>query len=72
MLWLKDVDRPKISQAVLEKVAGEFSIETDSLISVLKWRNENIHPGKDETISAYEPIYETIEQLSLIVDKLEV
>jgi len=72
MLWLKDVDRPRISQAVLEKAAGEFSIETDSLIRALKWRNENIHPGKDETINAYEPIYETIERLSLIVDKLEV
>jgi hypothetical protein len=72
MLWLKDVDRQPGSEATFVKATGEFSVKTDSLATAGKWRREKTRLTETEMESAFESIYATIEQLSDIVDELEV
>jgi hypothetical protein len=72
MLWLKDTDRPGRAEPVFTKAAEQFSIKTDSLIAARKWRHEKTRPQEDQITTAFESIYTTVEQLALIVDKLEV
>ena len=72
MLWLKDVDRPRRAEPVFTKAAAEFSISVDSLITVRKWRHKKVRLQESEITAAFESIYKTVEQLALIVDKLEV
>ena len=72
MLWLKDQDRPRGSNATFAKAAGEFLIKTDSLATAGKWRREKTRLGETQMQSAFESIYTTVEQLSAIVDELEV
>ncbi len=72
MLWLKDIDRPQRAEPVFTKAGSEFSIKTEFLIAARKWRYEKIRPQENEITAAFESIYKTVEQLALIVDKLEV
>lgn len=72
MLWLKDIERDALTEKTHKKAGGEFSIETDSLISTDKWRYEKIRLSEAETENAFESIYAVVERLSEIVDKLEV
>ena len=72
MLWLKDTDRPRRIAPVFEKAAEQFSIKTDSLIVARKWRHKKARLGESEVKTAFESIYTAVEQLALIVDKLEV
>jgi len=72
MLWLKGLDRTSGSNATFAKAVGEFSIKTDSLVTAGKWRREKTRLSEAEMENAFESIYATIEQLSGIVDELEV
>lgn len=72
MLWLKDAERPGEAKPVFAKAADEFSINTDSLTAVRKWRHKKVRLQKDEITNAFEAIYKAVEQLAVIVDKLEV
>lgn len=72
MLWLKGIDRPTRAEATLSKSADEFSINTDSLITARKWQYEKSRPSDTKMKNAFENIYTAVEQLALIVDKLEV
>jgi len=72
MLWLKDIDRPAGAEPTFNKAAGEFSINMDSLMAAGKWRYQKMPLGETELESAFESVYTTVEQLALVVDKLEV
>jgi len=72
MLWLKDIDRPIRTEPTFSKAAGEFSINMDSLITTGKWRHEKVRLSETEMESAFESVYTTVEQLAVLVDKLEV
>jgi len=72
MLWLKDIDRPVRTEPTFSKAGGEFSINMDSLITAGKWRHEKVRLSETEMESAFESVYTTVEQLALVVDKLEV
>ena len=72
MLWLKDIDRPARAEPTFNKAADEFSINMDSLITARKWQYEKVRLSETEIEGAFESVYATVEQLALIVDKLEV
>jgi hypothetical protein len=72
ILWLKDIDRPQLAEAALNKAAEQFEIKTDSLSAARRWRYEKRRPQESEIATAFEEIYKTVEQLADTVDKLEV
>ena len=72
MLWLKDTGRSAEAEPTFNKVAGKFSINTDSLVTAGKWQYEKLRPGETNIETAFESVYTTVEQLALLVDKLEV
>lgn len=72
MLWLKDVNRPDGAEAALNKAAVEHSINMNSLITVSKWRYEKLRLSKAEMEDIFESVYTTIDQLAVIVDRIEV
>ena len=72
MLWLKGVDRPMRAEPVFTKAAAKFSIGVDSLTAARRWRHKKTRLQESEITTAFESIYKTVEQLALIVDKLEV
>jgi len=71
MLWLKDVSRPTGAEATLNKAAVEHAINMNSLITVRKWQYEKVRLSKAEIENIFESVYTTIDQLAVIVDKLE-
>ena len=72
MLWLKDINRSAQAYPTLVKATEEFSIDTNPLRSVVKWRHEKVRLNETEMENAFESVYSTVEQLSDIVDKLKV
>lgn len=72
MLWLKDVERPQLSEETLSKAAEHFSIDTEPLRAVLGWRREKQRLSEDAITAAFESTYQTAEKLSVIVDELKV
>jgi len=72
MLWLKDAERPARAEPTFSKAAGEFSFNMDSLQRAGRWRHEKIRLSETEMETAFESVYAAVEQLALVVDKLEV
>jgi len=72
MLWLKDIEAPKEAEATFAKAGESFSIAPDMLIAAKKWQHKKTRLGDSEADSAFESMYSAVEQLALIVDKLEV
>jgi methyl-accepting chemotaxis protein len=72
MLWLKDIERSARAESTFNKAAGEFSIDTNSLASAMKWRFEKIRLNENEMETSFESVYSAIDQLADIVDKLKV
>jgi hypothetical protein len=72
MLWLKDSERPNTTEKTIKKAASKFSVDMDSLITIDNWRYEKHHLAGVEMQNIFESIYKIVEQLSLVVDKLEV
>lgn len=72
MLWLKDIDRTARSEPTFSGAADEFSIDTNSLTSAIKWRHEKTRLSETEMENAFESVYSVVEQLAGIVDKLKV
>jgi len=72
MLWLKDIDRTARAVATFAKAAGEFSIDTNTLTSAIKWRHEKVRLSETEMENAFESVYSLVKQLADIVDKLKV
>jgi hypothetical protein len=72
MLWLRDIDRPRLTEPTFDKAAAEFSINLGPLVTTGKWRHEKAHLGETEMENMFASVYETIEQLADVVDKLEV
>ena len=54
------------------KAAEQFSVNLESLETARNWQNQNARLSEAEMENAFELVYTTIEQLALIVDKLEV
>jgi hypothetical protein len=72
MLWLKDIERSARAESTFNKAAGEFSIDTNSLTSAMKWRFEKSRLNENEMETSFESVYSAIDQLADIVDKLKV
>jgi hypothetical protein len=72
MLWLKEIERPVCAEPTFGKAAKEFSVNMESLETARKWQDRNTRLSEAEMEKAFESIYTTVEQLALIVDKLEV
>jgi hypothetical protein len=72
MLWLKDIDRTARAEPTFAKAASEFSGNTNSLTSAIKWRHEKTRLSETEMENAFESVYKVVEQLSEIIDKLKV
>jgi len=72
MLWLKDIDRPAENERAFKKAGDEFSIDINPLISVAKWQYQKIRPDEARVKSVFESVYTIVEQLTVVVDKLEV
>lgn len=71
MLWLKDIDRPTRAEPTFSKAAEEFSVNINFLETARKWQHEKLRPSVTEVENAFESVYTAVEQLALIVDKLE-
>jgi hypothetical protein len=72
MLWLKDSERPARAKPTFEKAALEFSIDTNPLISAMKWRHEKTRLSEDEMENAFESVYSVVDELASIVDEIKV
>ncbi len=72
MLWLKDISRPTGAEPTFRKAEGEFSVNMNLLTAACKWQHEKRRINEAEMENALEKIYTAIEQLSDIVDKLEI
>ena len=72
MLWLKDIDRPKIVELSFAKAVEEFGVNVDFLIEVRKWKYEKTRLSQEQIKAAFESIYETVDTLATAVDRFEV
>lgn len=72
MLWLKDIERSARAELTFSKASGEFSIDTNPLISTIKWRHEKARLGDIEMENIFESVYSVVDQLADIVDKFKV
>ncbi len=72
LLWLKDMDRPVPVEPVLLQAATQFTIKADTWIEVKKWRHERPSLPAGQWSHTFESMYADVEQLALIVDRLEV
>jgi hypothetical protein len=72
VLWLKDIERPAQADSTFNKAAEHFSVNLESLETARNWQYQNARLSEAEMENAFDSVYATVEQLSLIVDKLEV
>ncbi|HUV64471.1 MAG TPA: hypothetical protein VMW24_11280 [Sedimentisphaerales bacterium] len=72
MLWLRDIERPRLTEPTFNKAAAEFSISLDALTTAGRWRHEKIRLGEAEMENAFLSVYSTVEQLADAVDRFEV
>ncbi len=72
VLWLKDIERPVQAEPTFSKAAEQFSVNLESLETARNWQNQNARLSEAEMENAFELVYTTVEQLALIIDKLEV
>jgi len=72
MLWLRDIDRPGLTEPTFIQAAVELSVNLDPLVTTGKWRHEHTRAGAAEMEYAFASVYAAVEQLAAIVDKLEV
>jgi hypothetical protein len=72
MLWLKDAERPILTNRTFKKAAHEFSCNMDTVLTVSGWRHEKVRLSQDQMQSTFEQTYSTVDKLSAIVDALEV
>jgi len=72
MLWLRDIERPCLTEATFNKAAAEFSISLDALATAGRWRHEKVRLGAVEMEEAFVSVYSAVEQLADTVDRFEV
>jgi hypothetical protein len=72
MLWLKDIERSARAEPMFSKAAGEFSIDTNPLTAVIKWRHEKVRLSDIEMENTFQSVYSVVDHLAEIVDKLKV
>jgi hypothetical protein len=71
MLWLRDVDRPRLAAETFGKAAEVFAVNLDAAAATGNWRYERPRLSDAEVGKAFETIYTVVEQLTGIVDGLE-
>ena len=71
MLWLKDTDRPEVTEQTFRKAAEIFTVKLDSLVTAAQWRHEKRRPEESMIDKTFESVYSSIDQLANTVDKLE-
>ncbi|UCG46504.1 MAG: hypothetical protein JSU94_13480 [Phycisphaerales bacterium] len=72
MLWLKDAERPVLTDATFAKAAEAFSVNADGLLTASRWRHERTRPGETDIQSTFEAVYAAVDTLAMTVDELEV
>lgn len=71
MLWLKGIERPAKVTEVFERSAREFSISSEAL-TTLFGRGTRIKLTNEGMVKLFEEVYTTVENITRIVDGLEV
>ncbi len=72
MLWLKDSERPVLTDATFAKAAEAFSVNAHGLLAASRWRHEKTRPGETDIQSTFEAVYAAVDRLAVVVDELEV
>jgi len=72
MLWLKDLDRPRTAGQTFAKAGGELSINMEALAAVRNLQYEKLQLSEAQMQETFDTVYKTVDQLALVVDKLEV
>jgi len=72
MLWLKDIDRPLETDSTLRKAGSELSVDMEPVMEAGKWRRQKIRLSQEQMRTTFESVYETIDKLAVMIDKLEV
>lgn len=71
MLWLKDVERPRTMTAALRKASEQLNVELDAAIEADQWRQGRRRLTAAEVEAGFEDVFAAVENLSQIVDDLE-
>jgi hypothetical protein len=72
MLWLKDIDRPRTAAQTFTRAGAELSTNLDALAAVREAQYEKLRLSEAQMEETFDTVYRTVDQLSLVVDKLEV
>ena len=71
MFWLKGVERPNTAEPTIRKATEVFSLNTDAIARAETWRRQKTRIDEEQMQETFEAIYTTVEQLSVIVDELQ-
>ena len=71
MLWLKDIERPRTMMASLRKASELFNVELNAAMEADHWRQERRRLTAAEVEAGFEDVFAAVENLSQIVDDLE-
>jgi hypothetical protein len=73
MLWLKGLEVPRRADYVMAEAGQTFLIDADAIVEeARKWRHKKTQLTSEELSRAFEEVYELVDKLAGIVDKLEV
>ncbi|MHC4132682.1 MAG: hypothetical protein ACYSSP_05170 [Planctomycetota bacterium] len=73
VLWLKGLEVPRRADYVMAEAGQTFLIDADAVVEeARKWRYKKAQLTSEELSTAFEKIYELVDKLAGIVDKLEV
>lgn len=72
MLWLNAAEMPETEEGTFRKSKEQFEINTGALLEAASWRREKVSLSQEKVESNFEGIYNTIEKLAFLIDKLEV
>jgi len=71
MLWLRDVERPRLAAETFRKGAAVFAANLDAAAAAGNWRHERPRLSDAEIGNAFETVYTVVNRLAGIVDELE-
>jgi hypothetical protein len=71
MFWLKGIDRPNTAEPTIHKAAEVFSLSTDAIAAAESWRRQKTRISEEQMQETFEATYTNVEQLSVIVDELQ-
>jgi hypothetical protein len=73
MLWLKGLEVPRRADYVMAEAGQTFLIDADAIVEeARKWNYKKAQLTSEELSKAFDEIYELVDKLAGVVDKLEV